>query len=1522
MNTQRTRAAGASGPILTLVAVFAALTLLVLFAQPPVPLEATAAVAAAPPRELTAIDVPLEALPIVQQLGLRYLPEPHDGLLRAAATSGQLAALEAAGVAVATLDRVLIIDGGAAGPEPQSPDYCTPGLNTTDVSLAKDQYRYSRSWANCSAANYAAVTVIDVYYLVVEPYGNADLDVYLDSANPYDRHTLETYNFCGGPDNPSSPLGAKTVYGIHTFDGYTVNQAWDLTVYQHCTASGKIDEWQIWVHYWPVTPTPTRTITRTPTRTWTRTATPTPIGPTWTRTVTRTPVGPTWTPTRTPTRTPTTGVPGLSVDKRLISPAAIVVSNTVTFQIDIHNSGGAAIPSLNASDSYDPSFLTFLGSSPPSDDLADDGLIDWSGLGPLNPGQTISIMISFHAKAPTALVLAQNCGSAGYTAPGLPPVPVIAIDCEPYVIGVKAPEIAVDKTLLGPPVVCVSDTVVFGLTYTNTGEVGLTGAGITDAWKPTQLKPQPPTMWANTGEYSWAVGWAPPLPPGASHYFTASFHAETSTLAATNYFTMAPLSHGLPGPAVSDSASVQIEAPGPCAGNAVVNGGFESGLAAPWQLSGTGVLPARVSDQKHSGGYALRLGDPRDFPAPLAHFGTSVAVQTIAIPSNVAVAELSYWYRMQTTDFDPNYDGFSAFATPGAKVLAPGILGNAGWTRVVQDLTAFKGGTVYLVFEVYQDGYLPTTVWIDDVQVCFASCGPAQGNDPPSGGPFCWKQKGLPDYAPNGVPDFDMKQSTWYSGTNVWTHDAPVAAANSLWWFDSKFETGSSVPPAVSDHYPLVQAFGGYDDHDNRNVQPLVQRLAGLMGTNQASAGTLPYDVYEGIVAYLDEKGLGSSYTVSAVDRPSFDWVRDEIKRSEDVILLLGFWELQADAGQTAAGAWKRLGGHYVTSAGVSCYDNVIAVSDPWRDNAEQGGPGYAAPTPLPHSHAATPPDTVHNDARYVSQDYYGTVASNTPGGTWGLARYAQSYDAVAGFLGVNVPIGMQPYQADKYRNGEIVTVVERAIAVSPASPTMTLRIDPVVSHTSVGGVATVNILIDGAGRQADTISVFLDVDPAVLQVVNAAGNPATAIVPGGDLPAPAVNEADNAAGHINYVTLLPGGRTLTGTQVLATLRLKALAATPDFGSAVAFAGSGERTTDIMLSGASVLGAANGGFVAATGARGLTINVGIQGRRSDTPGQWAAPVLVTLHQPGETAPVASYALTVTAGSPLVISDAPAGTVDVKVKGLNTLRNKRAGVVIGAGGATTDLGNLLAGDANNDNRINVSDLSIYALASGKSSGQYGFDARADFNGDDVVDSTDLALLQSNFGKAGDIVVGGSASSDDMATGNEAVMSDIVQPQNGGSVSLSILPANNTLQVGRMVTLTVQVAAGAQPVHAAEIHINLPSGLEVVGPDGTPVTGIQGGSALPVQGLNRVDNVAGRIDFAASYAGTPPSGTFTLATIRLRAGQPLANLPLRFVQQAGRMTDVLYGEESVLGTTNAAWITVSGYSLYLPVILSNK
>jgi hypothetical protein len=56
-------------------------------------------------------------------------------------------------------------------------------------------------------------------------------------------------------------------------------------------------------------------------------------------------------------------------------------------------------------------------------------------------------------------------------------------------------------------------------------------------------------------------------------------------------------------------------------------------------------------------------------------------------------------------------------------------------------------------------------------------------------------------------------------------------------------------------------------------------------------------------------------------------------------------------------------------------------------------------------------------------------------------------------------------------------------------------------------------------------------------------------------------------------------------------------------------------------------------------------------------------------------------------------------------------------------------------ATNFNVVNATDFTTLKATFGKSYGQPGYDARADFDNTDVVNATDFTLLKGNFGQAG-------------------------------------------------------------------------------------------------------------------------------------------------------------------------------------------
>ncbi len=218
------------------------------------------------------------------------------------------------------------------------------------------------------------------------------------------------------------------------------------------------------------------------------------------------------------------------------------------------------------------------------------------------------------------------------------------------------------------------------------------------------------------------------------------------------------------------------------------------------------------------------------------------------------------------------------------------------------------------------------------------------------------------DYAPAGLPDFSQTRDFSYppDGLPDPGFDGPVAMANCLWWLDSKFEPNPVDPrpfypdpgsPDLNNGHMLVNAYGVWDDHDTNNVDNLIMALAELMHTD---ANGTPFNYFRNsfyTLLHLHDLDLhyAQNFTEYWDDWPS---LADTITDTGSVIFLLGFYRLyNSDPIECC-----RVGGHYVTVAGVDSANSLIALSDPYLDQQAPGLPS-------------------HTDAMQVSHDIY-TVAS------------------------------------------------------------------------------------------------------------------------------------------------------------------------------------------------------------------------------------------------------------------------------------------------------------------------------------------------------------------------------------------------------------------------------------------------------------------------------------------------------------------------------------------------------------------
>jgi hypothetical protein len=313
--------------------------------------------------------------------------------------------------------------------------------------------------------------------------------------------------------------------------------------------------------------------------------------------------------------------------------------------------------------------------------------------------------------------------------------------------------------------------------------------------------------------------------------------------------------------------------------------------------------------------------------------------------------------------------------------------------------------------------------------------------------------------------------------------------------------------------------------------------------------------------------------------------------------------------------------------------------------------------------------------------------------------------------------------------------------------------------------------------------------------------------------------------------------------------------------------------------------------------------VGLEGRPEGPNSRRIVPLTVKI---GAT----NYAATTNMSGTFTVTGITPGTYNICVKNSHTLSSLRSGVPLVAGTNVVNLGTLREGDGNNDDYITIVDFSVLA------SGYFpAYDARGDFNQDGYVNILDFSLLARNFGAFGECV---GSFQPPQAPVNQAAAA-------AGTVLVRVEPASVSIGRGDVFTVGLQIVAGSQPVDGAEVHLDFdPRYLQVVDGDGQPAGTIEDSGMLEnlLMNLVSVAQGVGHIDFAAgTLEGTPPSGTFTVATVRFKAlfGAGHGSSALAFGSQLPRKTEVTFGASSVLGGTQDGFVSVyPKFGVCLPLV----
>lgn len=151
----------------------------------------------------------------------------------------------------------------------------------------------------------------------------------------------------------------------------------------------------------------------------------------------------------------------------------------------------------------------------------------------------------------------------------------------------------------------------------------------------------------------------------------------------------------------------------------LTDGGFETG--GVWQLGASPVMPEYVTYTRHSGYRALALG----ITSGGNQTSFSSARQMVSIPATPAQVTLSFWfYAMTTSAPTTDYMEMVLLNASGSVILAkPWYSHNDSrlWNQISFDLTPWRGQTVQLYFNVYNDGLGGVAaMFLDDVSL--ATC--------------------------------------------------------------------------------------------------------------------------------------------------------------------------------------------------------------------------------------------------------------------------------------------------------------------------------------------------------------------------------------------------------------------------------------------------------------------------------------------------------------------------------------------------------------------------------------------------------------------------------------------------------------------------------------------------------------------------------------------------------------------------------------------------------------------------------
>ncbi|MBV9791265.1 MAG: SBBP repeat-containing protein [Chloroflexi bacterium] len=436
------------------------------------------------------------------------------------------------------------------------------------------------------------------------------------------------------------------------------------------------------------------------------------------------------------------------------------------------------------------------------------------------------------------------------------------------------------------------------------------------------------------------------------------------------------------------------------------------------------------------------------------------------------------------------------------------------------------------------------------------------------------------------------------------------------------------------------------------------------------------------------------------------------------------------------------------------------------------------------------------------------------------------------------------------YNGGEFDAFVAQLGPV-PTGPR--IYVQPPMKFIGVNQIFSVDILVDSAEQDIDTVDAYLSYNSNYLQIVNAQGQPISAtsttgpVSPGLDESEMQVNynqvKVENGVGQIGFsgskLVTPPAASALPYRFTAGTIYFRTLQTTTGVApTTISFIRQGARRSDLYFKGTTKNAALVSSNIRILSGSLLNGKISLEQRGAPPNAKWATPlyrgdnngIIVYDNWNLANQQTLGFFRTDTDNNgrfSVFLRDIVGDEYDIKIKGADTISNIRSANLQNT--SEIDFGTLCVGDSSGDDVINGADVSYIVPFFPSDDSLPNFPTEGDANKDKRIDREDLNSIKTNFLKTGFISAANTARACNPPTTRSAVVADAepartdVAPTSGIAATeravMSLYPEDQDVFAGKVFSVTLNVDLKSNLADTIDMYLNVnPSQLIMVDKEG--------------------------------------------------------------------------------------------------------